>query len=313
MILWLLLYPFDFQPRPFSSFLAERKVSEIHKINLVLNVLLFMPLGLFAGWAWKVMFPRRWALLVLLVASDAAVLSLIGEYLQMWLPERSGALFESTAAASPMLGRTSSLIDLIANITGGTIAGFLGIAFTAQLTGLWHRLGDWLAQHPCGRRAFAVLVIVLLARAAPFDASLETYYLRTKFNYETVPAGGPFSKTRQWLTGDGPRQAPASAREAAFIELRRAAINLALFLALAIALTQAMREKRTMDHRTGTGAGMALALTLLLVLATEALQLPIRSRMMDATDPVAGAIGGAAGVIIGLMMGPVATAARRRS
>ena len=284
MTLWLLLYPFDFQARRISSFLTERRFEQIHRINLVLNLVLFVPLGIITGWIWKLLLPRRSLLLVILVAADGAVLSAAGEYLQMWLPER-----------------TSSLIDLIANIAGSLAGGIIGVWSANRLTAAWCALARWLTAHPRGRRAFVVLVVVLLARAAPFDASLETYYLRTKFMYETRPAGLPFSATKQWLLPAGSSRANAMKdRDLAMKELTRTGLNFALFLLLAFTMARAMQEHRALGGLRGSTAE-ALALCLLIVVATEALQLPVRSRLMDATDPVAGAVGVLFGLVLALM------------
>ena len=270
----LLLSPFDFQAKKVTSFLEENSFSQIHKINLALNLILFLPLGVVSAWAWKVLLPKRSAMIVLLVAFDAAVLSLIGEYLQMWLPER-----------------TSSLLDLAANIFGSGVGGIIGLAVFDHFTQRWHALAQWLSTHQRGRRAFIVCVVVLLARTAPFDASLETYYLRTKYLYETKPAGPPFSATKRWLLGDiSAGRAATIRRDDALKELTRAGINLALFTVLAFAVTRALHEHRAKGGRHAS-AILAIVFCLLLGAATEALQLPIRSRLMDMTDPVAGGVG----------------------
>lgn len=270
----LLLSPFDFQARKISTFLGENRFSQIHKINLALNLILFLPLGIVSAWTWKILLPSRSLLIVLLVAADAAILSLIGEYLQMWLPER-----------------TSSLLDLAANILGSGAGGIIGLALFEPFFRLWHALAHWLATHQRGRRAFIICIIVLLARTAPFDASLETYYLRTKYLYETKPAGPPFSATKRWLLGDISASRAATIRRTdALNELTRAGLNFALFMVLAFAVTRAVHEHRAKGGRYASVA-LAFFFCLLLVAATEALQLPVRSRLMDMTDPVAGAIG----------------------
>jgi len=57
-------------------------------------------------------------------------------------------------------------------------------------------------------------------------------------------------------------------------------------------------ENRKLQRRPGSGAAGVFLLVIILVVGTEIMQWPIRSRLMDATDPVAGI----AGVIIGLII-----------
>lgn len=318
LMLWMLLYPFNFQSERITGFLAERQFNQVHKINLLLNFLFFVPFGLVAGWTWKVMLWRRTWLIVLLVAADAAIISGLAELLQMWLPEPVRSVIDPadhtmrpiTAAAK---GRTSSLFDFLANTTGGTLGGALGLVLAPRLSHHWSRFGAWLSSHPRGRRALVVLAIVLLARTAPFDATIETSFLRAKLTYQTVPTGMPFSATKRWLlTGEWTHSALAATRREAIAELVRAGVNFILFAFLAAALTRAFQEARALRGKRASGARRALMLTLAIVIATELLQLPIRSRLMDATDPAAGAVGATLGVTLALMKRRVRPAASGR-
>jgi hypothetical protein len=147
-----------------------------------------------------------------------------------------------------------------------------------------------------------VLVIVLLARVAPFDPTVELSYLRTKFVYQTKPASAPFAATKRWLvTGEWTASALATTKKAAHAELARAGLNFILFAGLSGALTRGFQEARALRGRRPSGARRALAVTLVLVVVTELMQLPLRSRLMDATDPAAGAVGAALGATLALM------------
>jgi VanZ like family len=107
------LYPFDFQFGRAGDWLALPRVDPI---GLAVNLLLFVPLGLAEfALAYRLLGPRGW--IVLIVAVDAAVLALIGESAQVWLPTRD-----------------SSMIDLVANTLGGAIGAMLAASAVADET-----------------------------------------------------------------------------------------------------------------------------------------------------------------------------------
>ena len=125
LILVVGLYPFDFQSRGGEQWLA---LSDWDVLALVGNVILFIPLGFFEAGLAGVMLSRafgadadatagvssgRGNLVMLLVIIDAALLGLIVETLQLWLPAQS------------------AILDLIANTMGGTAGGILACMFAS--------------------------------------------------------------------------------------------------------------------------------------------------------------------------------------
>ncbi len=293
MTAWLLLYPFDFVAQKQTEWLAER---QIHKLNTLSNIMLFVPCGMMGAWVLKRWWPRMGFGIIVMVGIDSGLFSLAGETVQMWLP-----------------GRQSSLIDLSANTAGGVVGAMIGLTLAPRLTSNWRRTAAWLSVRVRARRALFVLLILLAARTAPFDASPETFYLKESLFYQTKQAGTPFAKTRAWLAGDSGRTETAGLvdrRAEAITELKRAGLNLLLFTLAAAALLRAARENRMLTGRDGRGVGGVLVLCIGLVIATELAQWPIRSRLMDMTDPVAGIAGVIVGLLIASAAGPPRLTAR---
>lgn len=281
MTMWMLLFPFDFVADKQTTWLAER---EIHKLNTLSNVVLFVPLGLISAWLLKLWWPRLGMIVVVLVAIDGTFFSLLGETVQMWLPKRQ-----------------SSLVDLLANAAGSGIGAMIGLTLAPRLTDAWQRAAAWLSIRSRGKRALMVLLVLLVARTAPFDASPETFYLKESLFHQTKEAGMPFAKTRAWLAGDqgtGRAGATDSRRAEAVTELRRGGLNLFLFAIAAATLLRAAWENRMLTGKDGSGIVGVFCLCVALVLITEVMQWPIRSRLMDSTDPIAGV----AGVVVGVMI-----------
>lgn len=281
MTAWMLLFPFDFVATRQTAWLGER---QIHKLNTLSNVILFMPMGMLSAWLLKLWWPRLGLVIVLMVAADAALFSVLGETVQMWLPERQ-----------------SSLVDLIANAIGGGIGAVLGLSLASWLTYRWCKVAYWLANRSAARKALGVLLILLVVRTAPFDASPETFYLKESLASQTKQAGGPFSKTIDGLKRDGVAGVTGNAE--AMAEVRRAGLNFAMFLVAAFALLRAVWQDRVIRGIRGSGLMVAGAIAIGLVLATEVMQWPIRSRLMDATDPVAGAAGVCIGLVFAFIFG----------
>ena len=102
MILLAQLAPFDFAGGA-GPFFALRYAGWLAVAG---QVALFMPLGFVETQLAGRFMPRAGSLLVLLVALDGLLLSLIGETVQHWLP-----------------ARTSSAVDVAAN-TLGTVIGY---------------------------------------------------------------------------------------------------------------------------------------------------------------------------------------------
>ena len=125
LILVVGLYPFDFQSRGSERWLA---MSDWNALGLVGNLILFIPLGFFEARLAAVMLSRAFGkddettvaasarranLVMLLVIIDAALLGLIVETLQLWLPAQS------------------AILDLVANTMGGTVGGILAGMFAS--------------------------------------------------------------------------------------------------------------------------------------------------------------------------------------
>jgi len=271
--LYLILYPFDFRPNSLSAWLSEW---DIHKINTASNLLLFLPFALVA--AWRGCRSRPDARLVpLKVTLVAAMLSLTGETLQMWID-----------------GRQSSAIDWLANTAGAGLGAILGVALTPRLSALWDTMKSRLTDRPHMRHLLIVLAIIFFIKAVPFNFSLETYYLRTSWQ-QTLQRGGPFEATRKWSGSE--RVRPELSRRMRR-ELGSATVSFFIAVPLALVLSRAWRERRRRRGLIGSAHGHALVSGIGLILAYELIQWPVRDRVMDMTDPLAGM----AGLIVGLMI-----------
>ena len=107
-----LLYPFDFARPATGPWLAVRSIDAFEIYG---HLALFVPIGICEGWLVQRVFRRR-SVTVLLVSFDAAVLSLIAETLQLWLP-----------------GHPSLLVHLAANTAGG----LLGVLLSDWIPAPW--------------------------------------------------------------------------------------------------------------------------------------------------------------------------------
>ena len=106
-----MMWPFNFGPRDGVWLSMQPR----EPAQLLLRMLLFVPLGFCEAWLVGNALRVRNAALVM-VAIDAALVSIIGETAQWWLP-----------------GRTSSLLDVVANTLGGVVGGMLGVALSPRL------------------------------------------------------------------------------------------------------------------------------------------------------------------------------------
>ncbi len=276
LILWMLLYPFHFRPWDSSQWLSHNRLA---KLNTLSNIILFVPYGLVAAWVGARLFPGAKRVVIVLVLLDAAALSFIAETLQVLEVQRE-----------------SSAVDIAANALGGLLGAAIGWKWSGLLTDLWDSLELWLAQRPVAKRCLLVLAMVVIVKTAPFDISLETRYLRFSL-YDTRAAGLPMSATRAWATDT---TANPWLRRAAMEEAARVAVGLITFAVAVITVGQAVQES---SRRWGDRVYPLISLLLfgvLLVLATEALQWPIRSRLMDTSDAAGGVAGVFAGGLIGL-------------
>lgn len=271
MTLWLLTYPFDFKDRTITPLLGEWGIANIHKINLASNLVLFAPLGCACVWRRKLARGGAGFGAAIAAAIACGTVSLIGEALQTRLP-----------------GRTSSAIDLVANILGGGGGAVVGVISGDVFSRRWRAAAQWLHPRAAARRCLIVLAILLAVRTAPFDVSLETYYLRLKWDQETKLSVLPFAATRQWIA-DGRNQGATAAqiRLRALNELGSAASTVVLFFTLAWCVGRAGRD---IGMAGCAWSAMSLGVCLAMVLATEIGQFFVRSRLMDSTDLFVGGV-----------------------
>ncbi|MEX0774944.1 MAG: VanZ family protein [Phycisphaeraceae bacterium] len=303
LTLWLLMYPLNFVSLPRTAWLAE---TDLHKLDVLSNLLLFVPLAALAGWyGWarrasseerrtrnqergtgdaqdampaspSFLVPRSsffipWS--VVLTTLAGVIMSLAGETAQRWLPDRQ-----------------SSVVDLLVNTLGAAVAASAGYALAPRLHPRLVFFLAWLRQSPQARRLLWLVAAVLILRLAPFDISAQTRELKMQFQV-SADTGAPFSATVHAL------------KEGTFShevlgELARAAGSFLLFAVLAWGVGRAWREHL---ERHGDRSLPGLAIVVVTggaALATEWLQWPIQSRVMDATDLV----GALAGVLLGAMI-----------
>jgi len=265
---WMLTYPFDFNSHLIDNpWLMNNRIG---KLNTVSNILLFMPYGVLATWLGATLAPKRREFVIVAVVLSGALLSLVAETMQVWLPERS-----------------SAFVDVATNTTGACIGAVVGWRWAARSTKRWRRMARGLGQNRTTRIAVMAFAVVMIARMAPFDISPETFYLRFSLQ-DTSRAGLPMSAVWTWYQHPAPDR---MLRVAARNELLRVTVDFALFAGLVVAVGIAIisTSERWRDRTFPIESVILFGVGL--VLATEFLQWPIRSRMMDASDALAGIMG----------------------
>jgi len=269
-ILWLLTYPFDFGTAVITPWLAE---NQAHTLNGMANVILFTPLGAaiaFANWRRQ---RSRTAAVVIAVVVGVAV-SFVGETLQVFLP-----------------GRISSWLDLGNNSAGALVGAIGGWRSAPTVADRLDRFTHWVRGRPLARRALVVAALLLLARTAPFDLSPETREL-----------GEGWARSKAAVASQG--QALEALAHGRLAELPWWVLaDVAIFAIAATMLGRAFRESL---ERTGDRTNPALFVVIIGVLAatmTEAMQWPIRSRVMDPADWLGCVAGVVVGVVIDQAMG----------
>jgi VanZ family protein len=268
---WEVTYPLNFQAQVQSHWLAGM---DIHKIDDVGNVLLFIPWSLVAAWRLTVKGRSRLSTVLQLTLLGMG-LSFAAETLQVWLPDRD-----------------SSLLDVITNTLGAMLGAWFGCAFSGWLSRRLRRGLDALRRWPATRRLAWCLLAVLAVRAAPFDIAPQTWELQQALR-RTSEAGLPFHATIGFLRGGAGGQA---LRKQMLGEVGWGALSLILFAATAVLMARAVRERfLTRGDRTSPVL-FVLPMGGALVLVTAAMGWPIRSRTVDATDAVAGLIGLVVGI-----------------
>jgi len=272
LVLWMLTYPFALEQAGVDKpFLGE---VEIHKINTLSNILVFVPLGVMGALLARLR-GRSLALAVVRMTITAGLMSLVVEWVQIGLEQRA-----------------SSLIDLIANTLGGTIGAIVGNVMATPLTTRWSAFARWFGSRPVARAALLVGCVITVARLAPFDLSMETHYLNPA-HWDVFDAGHPLADIMQWW-GDGTGDAAISTE--ARLEALQAITSLVLFTAGAFVLARAFREtwSRRGDHASPWLAVGVVAVAFIIV--TELAQLIVRSRMVDTTEPTFALVGVTLGV-----------------
>ncbi len=263
LTLWVLIYPFNFRGHVVTAWLSDWTIG---KLNTLGNLVLFCPFGLLMTWLAMLRGHDR-GVAVIAVTFLGGGVSLLGETLQVWLPNRF-----------------SSIVDLTANTAGAGFGAIVGCYASPILTARWQALVTWLEPRPVAQRTLWLLAAVVVLKTSPFDVSPETFYMRWSL-WDAYNAGWPFSAVVHWYWY--PASGPALDL-AAGLEVTRAVLNFVLFAGVTISVGQAVRESVS---RRGDRAYPVDAIILLgvgLVLSTELLQWPVRSRLMDATDAFAG-------------------------
>lgn len=258
--LWLLTYPFNFAPEGINPWLGDPWVG---KLNTLSNVIMFFPFGLLAGWAMRT---RGIGTVAGVVGVTFAALStsVVGETLQVWLPDRH-----------------SAVIDLIANSVGAALgAGAIPFAEPLMSNG-WSRIARWLSDSPAAKRAVWAIALWGAVRMWPFNFAVETYYLRQNLQ-ASADAGWPFTSIVELVCG-----------AAAFV----------VTAMMLVVVCRAMRETFERRGDFGSPAMIAGGFGFVAVAATEMLNLPIRGRVMDLSELFAGWAAVPAALIFDAMFG----------
>ncbi len=273
-ILYGTTIPFDFSA---SSAQVAAKIDQVlerpwqaaSRMDVLSNILLFMPWGFLCSVG---LAGRRtgYALTLLIASLTGLALSATVESLQLFAPTR-----------------TTSLIDLATNFSGSLIGALIGwpvARWASPLALPW--LSKLVGRRPVLACSLLVAAGLTVSSLAPFDVSIDISELKTAIkSARPLPFGPtidgsevaaePWSWTREtltWMMAGG------------------------LFLL-------AFRE----GGRTGPGAiGGSVAVAGGLCLATELLQIMIRSRSADATSVVWSILGSLSGATIVARAGAMA-------
>ncbi|MCE9589656.1 MAG: VanZ family protein [Planctomycetes bacterium] len=274
---WILLYPFNFRDTAHGAFLAD----PMHGVpNFAGNILLFLPCGVVAGW-WMRERRRSVSVVMLFALALGAAVSLLGEGLQLWLPER-----------------LSSSFDLVANAAGSAIGAALAWRGCERWERKRRRLVAWLDVRTASRHAGWAIIAVTALWLAPFDFSPELSDLRRGWE-RALNAGAPLHETIHWMQNGGAFQGVE--HEWVWQVLP----SVAIFTLLAVMLGRAIRGsfERRGDWTSPVFFILMLGGTMAAVL--ELLQWLVLSRTMDATGLVSSLTGVVLGALIDLLMGPV--------
>ncbi len=269
-VLWTLWYPFDVRATQMQPWLGD---GSLHRINLAGNVVMFLPVGAVMTWWLTLRGWRGWTAMGMALLLGL-ILSLAGETMQAWMPDRQ-----------------SSPLDLIANVGGAILGGLFGLVWATRLSRtLRHWLG-WVQQGRTRRALLWVLAVTAFCRWVPFDLSPETRELRLGLS-RSLDAGPPFAATLASLRHH------LGWTPAVEQELLSATVTLVLMLAVAWAISRVLRETFLSRNDRTSPTLFALLFGGMVLAVTELGQWPVVSRVMDATDGVAGAMGLVAGTLL---------------
>ncbi|RPI80796.1 MAG: VanZ family protein, partial [Planctomycetaceae bacterium] len=261
------LVPFTFQPTEFGEALSSFSrigLFQWHRasrVDLVTNVLLFIPIGFFALGAWLVDRKSRWQTPVAMVAVGVAciALSAFNEFSQFWFPPR-----------------VPSASDIQAN-TLGTVVGQILWLLVGQRLVDWIRTVTASSRPQQGRVLFLTLYVVALVGYSmmPLDLTIHPEEILQKFKngrVELIPfaQGSPANLEFWWR------------------QLTTVLLSLPVGVWAARFRTAANAPPRSLW--AGTLIGMCV------VIGIECLQLFVNSRFPSATEALFGACGVTGGV-----------------
>jgi len=270
LIVYGLLIPLDFQPRPFEEALQAFShtpyltLGASHRADLVANLLLFIPLT-FAAMGWLTRENERdgLGLIGLLVVGGASVLAVGVEFAQVWFPPR-----------------TVSLNDILAECAGASVGVGLWLAVGGGITAWWRRLRALTRPADVARHlAAAYLVGLALYQLFPFDVVLSVQEMASRWEHGRIVLM-PFA---DW------------ARTSSLMLAAKTLIYVPVGYGLVVR-RPAVRGPVTVALVVGGAYALGL----------EVFQVFMYTRYASATDVVLGAAGSAVGGMLATRFGPAA-------
>lgn len=173
LVLQLTLVPFDFLPGfgPGGG-LYHVGANELSKPNVISNLALFAPFGIFVFWSFVKRNPRVMSSYVK-VAGLALLLSLLAEFLQAFSPSR-----------------VSSLTDVGLNVVGALLGGALSASVRNRLPRVIAKLICLFQRQPRTATVQVYLTVLLFAAAMPFTFAIDVGRLNRCFKQSTFTMYG---------------------------------------------------------------------------------------------------------------------------